>query len=187
MHAVPGGPFDGHDMPLSEAVRAKLMARLGLDQPLWVQYLNYMWGVLHFDFGVPFQSPGRNGAEPACQRLAAEPDPRRPGRPHRCAARHSARHGGRAAPQYLDRLPRLGRGDARADRAGLRHLDAAHPGLCRLAPLAAGERLGQAGALDPADRRLCGGAARDLCALYPLGDARHAQPPVRHGACAPRD
>ncbi|MET3900711.1 ABC-type dipeptide/oligopeptide/nickel transport system permease component [Devosia sp. UYZn731] len=58
MHAIPGGPFDGNDMPLSDAVRAKLMARLGLDQPLHVQYLNYMWGVLHFDFGVPYQSPG---------------------------------------------------------------------------------------------------------------------------------
>ena len=58
MHAVPGGPFDGHDMPVSEAVRAKLMAQLGLDQPLYVQYFKYMWGVLHFDFGVPFQSPG---------------------------------------------------------------------------------------------------------------------------------
>ena len=58
MHAIPGGPFDGNDMPLSAAVRAKLMARLGLDQPLWTQYLNYMWGVLHFDFGVPYQSPG---------------------------------------------------------------------------------------------------------------------------------
>ncbi|MEO8683894.1 MAG: ABC transporter permease [Devosia sp.] len=58
MHAIPGGPFDGNDMPLSDAVRAKLMARLGLDQPLWTQYLNYMWGVLHFDFGVPYQSPG---------------------------------------------------------------------------------------------------------------------------------
>jgi ABC-type dipeptide/oligopeptide/nickel transport system permease component len=58
MHAIPGGPFDGNDMPVSEAVRAKLMARLGLDQPLHVQYLNYMAGVLQFDFGVPYQSPG---------------------------------------------------------------------------------------------------------------------------------
>ena len=58
MHAVPGGPFDGNDMPVSDAVRAKLMAQLGLDQPLYVQYFKYMWGVLHFDFGVPFQSPG---------------------------------------------------------------------------------------------------------------------------------
>lgn len=58
MHAVPGGPFDGHDMPVSAAVRAKLMASMGLDKPLPEQYFRYMWGVLHFDFGVPFQSPG---------------------------------------------------------------------------------------------------------------------------------
>ena len=77
MHAVPGGPFDGNDMPVSEAVRAKLMARLGLDQPLWVQYVNYMKGVLRFDFGVPVPGPGRDGAQPARRRLAAEPHPRR--------------------------------------------------------------------------------------------------------------
>ena len=58
MHAIPGGPFDANDMPVSAAVREKMMAQLGLDQPLHVQYLRYMWGVLHFDFGVPFQSPG---------------------------------------------------------------------------------------------------------------------------------
>jgi ABC-type dipeptide/oligopeptide/nickel transport system permease component len=63
MHAVPGGPFDGNDMPVSEAVRAKLMAQLGLDKPLHVQYFNYMWGVLHLDFGVPFQSPGETVLE----------------------------------------------------------------------------------------------------------------------------
>ena len=60
MHTVPGGPFDANDMPVSEAVRAKLMARLGLDQPLYVQYLKYMWGVLQLDFGVPYQSPGES-------------------------------------------------------------------------------------------------------------------------------
>jgi ABC-type dipeptide/oligopeptide/nickel transport system permease component len=58
MHSVPGGPFDGNDMPVSAAVRDKLMARLGLDQPLWVQYVNYMKGVLVGDFGVPYQAPG---------------------------------------------------------------------------------------------------------------------------------
>lgn len=63
MHAIPGGPFDAQDMPLSQAVRDKLMARLGLDQPLYVQYLNYMWGVLHLDFGVPYQSPGETVLE----------------------------------------------------------------------------------------------------------------------------
>lgn len=58
MHAVPGGPFDGNDMPVSPEVKAKLMAQLGLDKSLTEQYFRYMWGVLHFDFGVPFQSPG---------------------------------------------------------------------------------------------------------------------------------
>lgn len=58
MHAIPGGPFDGYEMPLPETIRARLMARLGLDQPLWEQYLRYMWGVFHLDFGVPYQSPG---------------------------------------------------------------------------------------------------------------------------------
>jgi ABC-type dipeptide/oligopeptide/nickel transport system permease component len=63
MHAVPGGPFDGNDMPVSDAVKAKLNASLGLDKPLYVQYLKYMWGVMHFDFGVPFQSPGETVLE----------------------------------------------------------------------------------------------------------------------------
>jgi ABC-type dipeptide/oligopeptide/nickel transport system permease component len=63
MHSVPGGPFDGNDMPVSDAVKAKLNASLGLDRPLHEQYLRYMWGVLHFDFGVPFQSPGETVTE----------------------------------------------------------------------------------------------------------------------------
>ena len=63
MHSVPGGPFDANDMPVSEAVRARMMAQWGLDQPLHIQYLNYMWGVLHLDFGVPFQSPGETVVE----------------------------------------------------------------------------------------------------------------------------
>jgi ABC-type dipeptide/oligopeptide/nickel transport system permease component len=58
MHSVTGGPFDGYQMPLPDNIRARLMAQLGLDQPLYVQYLRYMWGALHFDFGVPYQSPG---------------------------------------------------------------------------------------------------------------------------------
>ena len=58
MHSVQGGPFDAGEMPLPPAVREKLMAQYGLDQPLWEQYLRYMWGVLRLDFGVPFQSPG---------------------------------------------------------------------------------------------------------------------------------
>ena len=58
MHAVPGGPFTEKDMPLSAEVKAALNARLGLDKPLWVQYVNYMAGVLQGNWGVPYQSPG---------------------------------------------------------------------------------------------------------------------------------
>jgi ABC-type dipeptide/oligopeptide/nickel transport system permease component len=58
MHSIPGGPFDGYEMPLPDNIKQKLMATLGLDKPLWEQYLRYMWGVLHLDFGVPYQSPG---------------------------------------------------------------------------------------------------------------------------------
>ncbi len=58
MHAVPGGPFDAGEMPLPPEVRARLNAQYGLDRPVYVQYLNYMAGVLRGDFGVPFQAPG---------------------------------------------------------------------------------------------------------------------------------
>src|SRR3569832_2402518 len=58
MHSIPGGPVDGREMPLPDDIKAKLMAQLGLDKPLWEQYLRYMWGVMHLDFGVPYQSPG---------------------------------------------------------------------------------------------------------------------------------
>lgn len=58
MHSIPGGPFDGGEMPLPDAVRERMMAQYGLDQPLYVQYIKYMSGVLRLDFGVPFQSPG---------------------------------------------------------------------------------------------------------------------------------
>ncbi|RVT83495.1 ABC transporter permease [Rhodobacteraceae bacterium CCMM004] len=63
MHAIPGGPFDAGDMPVPEEVRQKLLAQYGLDEPLYVQYLKYMWGVLRLDFGVPFQSPGETVLE----------------------------------------------------------------------------------------------------------------------------
>jgi peptide/nickel transport system permease protein len=34
------------------AMVAAYKARFGLDQPLWQQYLNYLWDFSHFDFGV---------------------------------------------------------------------------------------------------------------------------------------
>ena len=57
MHAVPGGPFDEEKQPLPPAAKANIMRKYGLDKPLPVQYFRYMWNALHFDFGIPYQSP----------------------------------------------------------------------------------------------------------------------------------
>lgn len=47
---APGGPFD-QEQTLAPAVRANLDRLYGLDQPLAVQYLNYLRGLAHGDFG----------------------------------------------------------------------------------------------------------------------------------------
>ncbi|HNR65301.1 MAG TPA: ABC transporter permease, partial [Atribacterota bacterium] len=58
MHSIPGGPFDEDKMPLSKAAKEKIMKMYGLDQPLYIQYLKYIWNALHFKFGRSYQSPG---------------------------------------------------------------------------------------------------------------------------------
>jgi ABC-type dipeptide/oligopeptide/nickel transport system permease component len=57
MHSVPGGPFDEFRMPLPPAAKANILAKYGLDKPLYVQYLLYMSNALRGDFGISFQSP----------------------------------------------------------------------------------------------------------------------------------
>src|SRR3990167_8243931 len=58
MHAVPGGPFDGNDMPVSDEVKAKLNASLGLDRPLYVPIGTgvsvIVFLMMHADPGGPF-------------------------------------------------------------------------------------------------------------------------------------
>ena len=56
MYAIPGGPFSS-EKALSPAVMAALEARYGLDQPVPVQYLNYMRQLIfHHDFGVSLKT-----------------------------------------------------------------------------------------------------------------------------------
>jgi oligopeptide transport system permease protein len=57
MHAIPGGPFT-REKPLPPAVIAALEAKFKLDQPLHVQYFDYVKGVFTFDFGPSFQKVG---------------------------------------------------------------------------------------------------------------------------------
>jgi oligopeptide transport system permease protein len=54
LHLTPGGPFDS-EKQLSAATMANLNARYHLDWPLWKQYLNYLWGLLHGDLGLSFR------------------------------------------------------------------------------------------------------------------------------------
>jgi len=50
MRAAPGSPFV-NERRLSPEVERNVMAKYGMDRPLPVQYLNYVGGVLHGDFG----------------------------------------------------------------------------------------------------------------------------------------
>ena len=54
LHLTPGGPFDT-EKQLSAATLANLNARYHLDEPLWKQYLHYLWGLLHGDLGLSFR------------------------------------------------------------------------------------------------------------------------------------
>lgn len=57
MHAVPGGPFVSERM-LAPEIEAALNAKYGLDQPIWLQYIAYLRGILTFDLGPSFKYPG---------------------------------------------------------------------------------------------------------------------------------
>ena len=58
MHAVPGGPFN-REKALSPATIAALEERYNLDKPLGTQFMLYLKGLLHGDFGVSL----KNGRE----------------------------------------------------------------------------------------------------------------------------
>lgn len=58
MHAVPGDPLSGERLA-NEEIRANLMARYGLDRPLWDQYVIYMGSMVRGDFGISFTQQNR--------------------------------------------------------------------------------------------------------------------------------
>lgn len=57
MHVVPGGPFDQTQQPLPAFAMANIMRKYGLNEPIWRQYLNWLWALLHGDLGIPFEQP----------------------------------------------------------------------------------------------------------------------------------
>ena len=58
MHIVLGSPFTSQKQ-VSQAVMDALMAKYNLDDPLWKQFVDYMVGVLHFDFGPSYKYTGK--------------------------------------------------------------------------------------------------------------------------------
>ena len=62
VHSAPGGPFD-EEKAVSPEVLIKLNEKYNLDQPLSIQYIDYLSGVLVGDFGPSFRYPGRSVTE----------------------------------------------------------------------------------------------------------------------------
>ncbi len=58
MNMVPGGPFMS-EKAVSPKAQAALEAKYGLDKPLPQQYVTYMKGILHGDFGDSLKQRGR--------------------------------------------------------------------------------------------------------------------------------
>jgi oligopeptide transport system permease protein len=62
MRLAPGGPFQSErDIP--EGVKAQLMAKYGLDQPLLVQYGRFLANAARLDFGPSYRFPARQVRE----------------------------------------------------------------------------------------------------------------------------
>jgi oligopeptide transport system permease protein len=60
MHLAPGSPWDkGGGRQLSPVVVNNLNIKYGLDKPLYVQFLLYVWNAAHFDFGLSYQYEGQ--------------------------------------------------------------------------------------------------------------------------------
>lgn len=58
MHSIPGGPFTS-ERALSAEVEAALNEKYGLDDPLHIQYINYMKNVIfEQDFGISYKKMG---------------------------------------------------------------------------------------------------------------------------------
>lgn len=57
MNAIPGGPFT-FEKNVPEEVKKAMLEKYHLDDPLWKQYIDYLGGVLKFDFGPSFKYEG---------------------------------------------------------------------------------------------------------------------------------
>ncbi len=58
VHMIPGDPvmIMAGERGISPERHAQLLAQFGLDQPLWKQYLTYLYGLMHGDLGISLKS-----------------------------------------------------------------------------------------------------------------------------------
>ena len=56
-HAIPGGPFD-REKPIPPEVRKNIEEKYKLNDPLWMQYVDYIKNLVKLDLGPSFQQRG---------------------------------------------------------------------------------------------------------------------------------
>lgn len=63
VHMIPGDPvmIMAGERGISPERHAQLLAELGLDKPMWQQYLHYIWGVMHGDLGISLKAESLYG------------------------------------------------------------------------------------------------------------------------------
>ena len=57
MRAMPGGPF-ARERPIAPEILEQIEDKYNLNDPIIVQYLRYMWGMVRFDFGYSYRELG---------------------------------------------------------------------------------------------------------------------------------
>lgn len=62
IRVAPGGPFN-QERGLNPVIKANLERQFGLNEPLWMQYLNYLNNLLHGNFGPSYNLPDFTVAE----------------------------------------------------------------------------------------------------------------------------
>jgi oligopeptide transport system permease protein len=66
---APGGPFDRERKPASPEIERQLQAKYQLDQPIWKQYVAYLGGLAHGDFGPSLKYRNHNVTDIIVQAL----------------------------------------------------------------------------------------------------------------------
>jgi oligopeptide transport system permease protein len=62
MRVAPGGPFN-QEKGLNPVIKANLERIYNLDKPIWRQFLDYIWNLLHGNFGPSYNLPDFTVAE----------------------------------------------------------------------------------------------------------------------------